>query len=208
MATIVAKRIGGGKTPNGVRVERLAEYISAPESESRSGGTLEKCVEARAYNFLDEGSASDVAGVIEEMRAVCLEVDPDDRSELVEHWVISFNGDEPPQNEIVFSAALDFARELGFGADNQMFVGIHADTDNLHAHLMINRARVVTGKIQPRLFRDYHAAQKFLARAWQGMALGLRKAPGTGPPERWKWSACASLIPAGLRKLKFRQWNM
>ena len=58
--------------------------------------------------------------------------------DTVNHYVISWQEGEQPSHQQIDEAVSIFLDELGLN-DHQTVYGLHADTDNLHLHLVINR---------------------------------------------------------------------
>lgn len=61
------------------------------------------------------------------------------------HLIISWSEGENPDAAEAFGAVSHTLEALGF-ADHQYVAAIHRDTDNVHAHVMINRVHPETGK--------------------------------------------------------------
>ena len=111
-----------------VRIRALAGYIRAPETDN----TAEKCLYAGARGFLCDVPEAQT----EEMLALARDA-PRSRDPIA-HWVLSWHADEhptPAQVEELVDLLLD---ELGV-AEHQVLYGLHADTDNTHLHVMLNR---------------------------------------------------------------------
>ena len=111
-----------------VRIRALAGYIRAPETDNAA----EKCLYAGARGFLCGGPEAQT----EEMLALARDA-PRSRDPIA-HYVLSWHADEhptPAQVEELVDLLLD---ELGV-AQHQVLYGLHADTDNTHLHVMLNR---------------------------------------------------------------------
>lgn len=119
---------------NRERVMALTGYILNPSKDGK-----EKCVYSRALNF----SSHDVANNVFEMAALAAQVEP--KARPIDHYVLSFEDADNvrlPDGKID-TDRIDRAVRLvidDFGmADKQIIYGVHADTDNLHVHICLNR---------------------------------------------------------------------
>ena len=133
----------GKKIPNpnksaskAVRIGGLAHYILALEGES---GT-EKCVYAGSRGFLTTTRAGQVA----EMKA--LAQDASRSGDPIGHYAISWRNGERPTGAQADEAVDLLLDEMGLGG-HQAIYGLHADTDNIHLHLMVNRVDPETGGV-------------------------------------------------------------
>ena len=111
-----------------VRIRALAGYIRAPETESAT----EKCLYAGARGFLCDAPEAQT----EEMLALARDA-PRSRDPIV-HWVLSWHEDEEPTPAQVEELVDLLLEELDV-AEHQAIYGLHADTDNRHLHVMLNR---------------------------------------------------------------------
>ena len=137
-----------------VRVRGLSDYIVAPERE----GSDEKCVYAGARGFLSADLQSQQA----EMLALSQEAVRS--QDTINHYVLSWREGEQPTPGQVEEAIDIFLDELGL-QEHQAIYGLHADTDNLHLHLAVNRVHPETLKvIKPNQGFDIEAAHRAIAR--------------------------------------------
>ena len=139
------------------RIELLAAYIRAPESED----AREKCTYYGARGFFDDRPDAQVSEMSDLARSATRSRDP------TIHYVLSWQAGEHPTDEQVEEAVDLFCAELDAlpkpdnlssdhrseepdspnsydcskhrFAHHQMIYGLHADTDHDHLHLMINR---------------------------------------------------------------------
>lgn len=58
--------------------------------------------------------------------------------DAVYHFILSWQGDEDPSPDAVFSSVRYSLKQLGM-ADHQYVAAIHRDTDNIHCHVSANR---------------------------------------------------------------------
>ena len=112
-----------------VRIGRLAAYIRDPGRES----STEKCVYSGARGFLTGTEAGQAAEML------ALAEDAVRTSDPINHYVLSWREGEHPTPEQV-EEAVDIVLDEMELADYQAIYGLHADTDNLHLHVMVNRA--------------------------------------------------------------------
>ena len=123
---------GGGKAG---RVRGLSDYISSPES--RDAG--EKCILFGAENFMTESLEGQQAEMIALAESNTRSPDP------IRHYIVSWREGEVPTDAQVRDAVRIIQKEMGLEG-LQTFYGLHADTDNYHLHLMVNRIDPVTEK--------------------------------------------------------------
>lgn len=134
---MVVKKVKNPKksSSKAVRITRLTTYVRAPETEQ----SHEKCIYANARNFITDtpdGQAAEMIALAEES---VRSKDP------IVHYVLSWpDGEEPSPDQV--DAAVDiYLNELGVPA-HQVVYGLHADTDNIHLHIVINRVHPDTCK--------------------------------------------------------------
>ena len=135
---MIGKKIENPKksASKSVRIRRLVGYIMAPETENKS----EKCVYRGARGFF----ATTLQGQTAEM--VALALDAPRSHDPIEHYVLSWsNGEMPTPAQI--RKAVDFVMAEGKVKGHQMLFALHADTDNWHVHLMLNRVHPETLKV-------------------------------------------------------------
>ena len=137
-----------------VRVSRLTDYIREPEREN----SQEKCIHAGARGFITDEPRSQTAEMI------ALSQEAVRSKDTINHYVLSWREGEQPSPEQVEEAVSIFMDELGV-KDHQAIYGLHADTDNLHLHLAINRVHPETLKVvKINNGFDIEAAHKAIAR--------------------------------------------
>jgi hypothetical protein len=157
------------------RIDGLVNYVVAPQTESAD----EKCV-----YWNESGFDSSEPGLIKEqllvtsLRAVR---SPD----TIAHYVISWSDGLAPTNDQVDEAARIVLSHLG-AADHRALWAQHADTDNVHVHVVLDRVHPLTGVVLD-LYRDVpkiHRAGKMIAEAqgW-GPSLDSRYTIGRGAAE-------------------------
>lgn len=136
------------------RVNGLANYIAAPE-KSNAG---EKCVYRGSRGFLTESFAAQKAEMLALAQEAVRSRDP------INHYVMSWKENEQPSPAQVEEAVGIFLKEMGL-AGHQALYGLHADTANLHLHVMVNRVHPDSLKvIKPNKGFDIEAAHRAIAR--------------------------------------------
>lgn len=136
------------------RIKYLCAYILDP-GRTNVG---EKCVYAGSRGFICDDYQSQIA----EMVALSSEAvrSPD----TITHYILSWREGEQPTGENIEQAMDLLLAELGLD-HHQVIYGMHADTDNLHLHVAVNRVHPETGKvITPNKGFDIEAAHRAVAR--------------------------------------------
>ena len=100
----------------------------------------EKCIAIRTHGVFGISTAALEMNIIASKNTRC--IDP------VFHVILSWPEFERPSNESIFDAAEHALKSLGL-QDHQYVLAIHANTDNIHCHLAVNR-------IHPKTFRSHH----------------------------------------------------
>lgn len=137
-----------------VRISRLTSYIREPGRENSE----EKCVYASARGFITDEPHSQTAEMI------ALSQEAVRSKDTINHYVLSWRDGEKPSSEQVEEAVSIFLDELGL-KDCQAIYGLHADTDNIHLHIAINRVHPDTLKcIEINKGFDIEAAHRAIAR--------------------------------------------
>ena len=128
---MIAKKVANPdhSSSKAVRIGSLAAYIRAPESES----STEKCVYYGARGFLTETASGQAAEML------ALAEDAVRTRDSINHYVLSWREGERPTHEQVEEAVDIVVDEMGLD-EHQLIYGLHADTDNWHLHVMVNRA--------------------------------------------------------------------
>ena len=114
------------------RIASLVDYIRTPESESAT----EKCIHAGARNFDARLPGAQTAEMIALAELGVRSRDP------IEHYILSWREGEHPAPDQVEEAVDILLDEMGV-KDHQVVYGLHADTDNTHLHVVINRVHPV-----------------------------------------------------------------
>lgn len=137
-----------------VRISRLTDYIREPARENAQ----EKCIYAGARGFITDEPRSQTVEMI------ALSQEAVRSKDTINHYVLSWQEGEQPSPEQVEEAVSIFMDELGV-IDHQAIYGLHADTDNIHLHITINRVHPETLKtLEINKGFDIEAAHKAIAR--------------------------------------------
>ena len=135
---MIGKKI---KNPNkssakSVRIKKLSDYIANPEREN----SHEKCIYSGARGFISNSHSGNIAEMIS------LSEEAVKSPDTINHYVASWQEGEQPSFEQVERAVDIYLNELGM-KDHQVIFGLHADTDNMHLHLEINRVHPESLKV-------------------------------------------------------------
>ena len=162
-----------------MRVEGLADYAQRPtDSDLR-----EKCIYDGARGF----QATTRAGQKAEMLALA-EVSAHSK-DPINHYVLSWQEGEQP-TPIQIEEAVDLFLDTMGLVGHQTLYGLHADTDNFHLHLMVNRVHPRTRKvIEINKGFDLEALHRAVARiehaqGWRREARGRYRVQGDGTLQR------------------------
>jgi hypothetical protein len=153
---VVAIKIKNPKAGNSkaARVTGLAHYIKAPHASNAS----EKCIYFGARNFLSEKFSSQISEM------VALATDCVKSKDPIRHDVISFKEHEVPALAQVEEIMDLYLQEMNL-VGHQVFYGLHADTDDMHIHVQVNRVHPQSSKaIKTDRGFDKEALQRLCAR--------------------------------------------
>ncbi len=131
----------------------IVDYVLSEKDEDGRN----KCVWSTALNFIAvtrKGQRAEMISLAEESV----------RSRLpVSHWMMSWNENEIPTEQQITEAAQMFLKGMGLEG-HQTPVAVHANTQNVHAHILVNRVHPDTLKvIQPHNGFDIEAAHRIVA---------------------------------------------
>jgi len=161
------------------RVEGLADYAQRPTG----GDVREKCIHGGARGF----QATTRAGQKAEMLALA-EVSAHSK-DPINHYVLSWPRGEQPTPAQIEEAVDLFLDTMGL-VGHQTLYGLHADTDNVHLHLMVNRVHPITRKVvEINQGFDLEALHRAVARieyaqGWQREAHGRYRVQADGTVQR------------------------
>ena len=131
----------------------LFDYVLSEKDEEGK----DKCVWSSALNFIAatrKGQKVEMISLAEESI----------KSKMpVTHWMMSWNENEIPTEQQVMEAVQMFLKGMGL-EEHQTLVAVHANTQNVHAHILVNRVHPDTLKvIQPHNGFDIEAAHRIVA---------------------------------------------
>jgi hypothetical protein len=153
---MIASKVGNPKksSSKAVRCGKLLDYILNPENENSN----EKCVYSGSRGFLTDNPQSQKAEM------VALSQEAVRSKDTINHYVLSWREGEYPTPEQIEESIDIMLEELGLKG-HQVIYGLHADTDNIHLHIAINRVHPDTLKvIKPNKGFDKEAIHKAIAR--------------------------------------------
>ena len=156
---MIVKKVKNPKksSSKAARVGNLAEYIRDAERKD----STEKTIYTDARGFLAETPDGQAAEMLALAQEAVKSKDP------INHYVLSWQEGEQPTPAQVEEAVTIFLDELGLKA-HQAIYGLHADTDNMHLHIMVNRVNPDTlHVVKPNRGFDIEAAHKAVARIEQ-----------------------------------------
>jgi len=125
-----------------------ADYITQPENMDTGD---EKCVLQHGFNLSGEafdGEKLNVAAAVKEIVSHVNGIYPEENPKpknVLSHWVISVKEDRPGEPipttpEEMKAIAIEFLHGMGIDPEkHHVMLGVHTDTDNLHAHLYISQ---------------------------------------------------------------------
>ena len=161
------------------RISGLADYIASPEKLNAD----EKCVYQGSRGFLTEWFEAQKAEMLALAQEAVRSRDP------INHYVMSWKENEQPSPAQVEEAVGIFLKEMGL-EDHQAIYGLHADTANLHLHVMVNRVHPDSLEvIKPNRGFDIEAAHRAIARiehvqGWERERHGRYRVLDTGEAKR------------------------
>ena len=116
------------------KFEDILNYSTSPVAKKTN---QEKCVAIRTHGVTDIRSATIEMNAVSSRNTRCK--DP------TFHLVLSWHEHDQLTNESIFDAAQHAIKAMGL-AEHQYVLAIHADTDNLHCHVVVNRIHPTTFK--------------------------------------------------------------
>ncbi|VBQ36417.1 TraI/MobA(P) family conjugative relaxase [Burkholderia pseudomallei] len=135
-----------GEPPDKYGWANLTQYITKESVLNALGENVEKTI------GVEIGNVTSLANAPAEMYAVAQRADGRVK-EAVYHYILSWPEHERPKTEDIFAAARDTLAALGM-SEHQYIIAIHANTDNLHAHIEVNRVHPKTF-VAADTYRDY-----------------------------------------------------
>jgi hypothetical protein len=128
-----------GIPPTTTSWDALTQYITAESVLNSLGDEVEKTIAVEIGNL---GSLAEAPAEMYAVANKAIHV-----KNPVYHYILSWPEHERPSTQDIFSAARDTLKALGM-EEHQYIIAIHANTDNLHAHIEVNRVHPKTFKPQ------------------------------------------------------------
>jgi hypothetical protein len=153
---MIGKKVSNpkGSSSKAARVGGLVDYIDEPERSNDH----EKCIYSEGRGFLSDTHEGRKAEMIALAQEAVRSHDP------INHYVLSWREGEQPTHQNVEQAVDILLDELGLKG-HQCVYGLHADTDNIHLHIAVNRVHPDSLKvIKPNKGFDIEAVHKAVAR--------------------------------------------
>lgn len=136
------------------RIKKLTDYIRQPERENAN----EKCIYANAIGFLSDEPHSQTGEMI------ALSSEAVRSKDTINHYVLSWQDGEQPTPAQIDEAIDILLKEFGLEG-HQTIYALHADTDNIHCHVVINRVHPETLKcVEINKGFDIEAVHRAIAR--------------------------------------------
>ncbi len=115
--------------------DRLTQYITKQSVLDELGDDVEKTIAVEIGNVTSlKTAASEMFAVANRNKKV---------KNPVYHYILSWKEHERPDVQDVMAAARHTLKTLGL-LEHQYIIAIHANTDNIHAHIEVNRVSGVT----------------------------------------------------------------
>ena len=129
-----------GVPPTTTSWDALTQYITAESVLNALGDEVEKTIGVEIGNVMSLTTApAEMYAVANKALGV---------KNPVYHYILSWPEHERPSTQDIFSAARETLKALGM-EEHQYIIAIHANTDNLHAHIEVNR-------VHPKTFRPQY----------------------------------------------------
>lgn len=146
MATLIAKKIKADISNGNIeRMSRLVDYCATPENVNK----VEKCILLRIGCFSGDENELTLEDIKSEFAFDFSEAKFQGNNEKLSHWILSTkktSKNETIDTERLYYAAKDYVRKLGFGNSHKYLIAIHDDTDHPHAHILVCKVDMLTGK--------------------------------------------------------------
>ena len=128
----------------------LFDYVLSKKDEAGK----DKCIWSSGLNFIAATSKG------QKVEMISLAEESIKSKMPVTHWMMSWNENEIPTELQVMEAVQIFLKGMGL-EEHQTLVAVHANTQNVHAHILVNRVHPDTLQvIQPHKGFDIEAATR------------------------------------------------
>ncbi len=120
-----------------VSFNQLTQYISNTTTFDGMGDMVDKTIAIEIGNLTSLKTASSEMWAVASQNKRC--------DDPVLHYILSWPEHERPESSLIIEAARYTLNSLGL-SDHQYIIAVHANTDNLHAHIEVNLVHPETYK--------------------------------------------------------------
>lgn len=172
--------------------DRLVDYIDRSEDDDAPVRVLEEFADGRQRVLMGDVACETNAFSLETAAAEMNMVAGQNRhvKDPVYHFIISWPESDTPSDAQIFESAAYSLKSLGLEG-HQYVTAIHRDTDNVHAHIAVNRVHPVTFKAA-NMWNDVDTLQ-------QAMRVLERHYGFTQDNGPWQMNEQNQLVRPGLR---------
>lgn len=176
------------------RVEGLADYAQRPTGDD----LREKCIHDGARGFFTTTRNAQKTEMLALAQNSTHSKDP------INHYVLSWREGEQPTPAQIEEAVDLFLDTMGL-VGHQTLYGLHADTDNVHLHLMVNRVHPLTRKVvEINKGFDLEALHRAVARiehvqGWRRETRGRYRVQADGTIQRERQSPLETVLTDAQR---------
>lgn len=121
------------------------EEFSSPKPEPGKAKRKEKCIKTFSSGFAS--AETDAKGMALEVGSLAQTVVDGERYKTSSHWILSLDQADKATPDDLVNACQDLVADLGATEQHQYIIAVHDDTNNLHAHILLNRVGQVDGKL-------------------------------------------------------------
>lgn len=203
LSDYIAAGIDAHVDSRAVSFDKLTSYMTAESTIDVIGDQVEKCIAVETGNVTNLRNAAKEMWAVGQQNPRCK--DP------VYHYILSWAENERPPVADIMAAARHTLAALGL-QEHQYIVAVHVNTDNIHAHVEVNR-------IHPTTFRAKHLewAHKTLHKAAREVEIkfGWRHDPGLWEVAEIggkkvlfpRKSYLQDILPLSSKAKNFEVWN-
>lgn len=172
--------------------DRLVDYIDRSGTDDAPVRVLEQFPDGRQRVLAGDVACETNAFSLETAAAEMNMVAAQNRhiKDPVYHFIISWREEDKPTDAQAFNSAHYALKQLGLES-NQYVTAIHRDTDNVHAHVAVNRVNPLTYKAV-NMWKDVEVLQKSMRILERHYGFQVDNGP-------WQLNAHNHLVRPGLR---------
>ncbi|WPP02555.1 TraI/MobA(P) family conjugative relaxase (plasmid) [Pseudomonas sp. HR96] len=172
--------------------DRLVDYIDRSGSDDAPVRVLEEFPDGRQRVLAGDVACETNAFSLETAAAEMNMVAAQNRhiKDPVYHFIISWREEDKPTDAQAFDSARYALKQLGLDS-HQYVTAIHRDTDNVHAHVAVNRVNPLTYKAV-NMWKDVEVLQKSMRVLERHYGFQVDNGP-------WQLNADNHLVRPGLR---------